>query len=295
MSDQASSPAPAPEGSSSEQLNNGERAEGSPATPKAPAQKYKAKVNGRDVEVDSDTLVKHYQKQESSEQKLREAAKARKEVESFYEQLQNDPETILNDPRLSLKKRELAEKWLMEELQASLGEPVDPRDIELSNIKKELEKYQNQEKQTKEQKEQEEYQTLVNSRREAIATTLSKAMEHSPLSQDPDTAAATLKEMAQYMRLCRDAGYEASPEEIAQHVESRFNKSYQQLANKLEGDQLIQLLGEAVVKKIRQADLQRLQKQRDQPAPQQSNDWSSNSSGRQQREVIDPQTLRNRR
>lgn len=251
----------------------------------------KVKIDGREESVDEDTLVRHYSKERAADKKLREAAQARKEVEAFYETLQNDPESILNDPRLPLKKRELAEKWLMESLKGELSEPEDPREKELADIKRELEKYKNQEKQTKEQKEQEEYQALVSQRKEAIATTLSKAMSMSPLAQDPDTATATLKEMASYMRMCRDAGYEASPEEIAQHVESRYNKSYQSLANKLEGDQLIQFLGEAVVNKIRKADLARLMKEREQAAPQQADAWSPSNSP-QKREVIDPDMLR---
>jgi hypothetical protein len=281
--------------SSTEQLNNGERAEGTPAKETKPKVAPKQMVDFGDEKVDLDTLKTERSKYKAAESKFREAAQARKEVESFYEALQNDPEAVLNDPRLSLKKRELAEKWLMEELQASLSEPIDQRDVEMANIKKELEKYQNQEKQTKEQKEQEEYQTLVNSRKEAIATTLSKAMEHSPLSQDPATATETLREMAIYMRLCRDAGYEASPEEIAQHVESRYTKSYSQLANKLDGDQLIQFLGEQVVQKIRKADLQRLQKQREQPAPQQSDNWQSNNNNGPKREIVDPNDFRRKR
>ena len=299
MSDSAPvySPGPSaqPRETSTEQLSNGERAEGTPAPQPKAKVAPKQMIDFGDEKVDLDTLKTERAKYKSAESKFREAAQARKEVESFYDQLQNDPEAVLSDPRLSLKKRELAEKWLMEEIQASLDEPQDLRDQEMAKIRRELEKYQSQEKQTKEQQEQEEYNTLVNARKEAIATTLSKAMEHSPLSQDPATATETLREMAIYMRLCRDAGYEASPEEIAQHVESRYNKSYQQLANKLDGEQLIQFLGEAVVKKIRQTDLQRLQKQRDQPAPQQADNWQSNSSGQKQREIIDPNEFRRKR
>jgi hypothetical protein len=277
---------PAEATSSSEQQPN----ENNTPAPK-PKVSPKQIIDFGDEKVDFDTLKTERSKYKAAESKFREAAAARKEVESFYEQLQNDPEAILNDPRLSLKKRELAEKWLMEELQQTLGEPVDPRDQELAKYKKELEKYQSQEKQTKDQKDQEEYSQLVNSRKEAIASTLSKAMEHSPLSQDPSTATETLREMAIYMRLCRDAGYEASPEDIARHVEGRYTKSYQQLANKLDGPQLIQLLGEAVVKKIRQEDLKNLQKMRDLPAPQQADNWSSNGANKQ-REAIDPNEYR---
>lgn len=286
---------PVAEAPSAEQSNEQNVAPSKETTSQKEKRIFKAKIEGREEQVDEDTLLRHYQKERAADKKLREAAQARKEVEAFYETLQNDPESILNDPRLPLKKRELAEKWLMESLKGELSEPEDPREKELADIKRELEKYKNLEKQTKEQKEQEEYQALVSQRKEAIAMTLSKAMSMSPLAQDPDTAAATLKEMATYMRMCRDAGYEASPEEIAQHVESRYNKSYHSLANKLEGDQLIQFLGEAVVNKIRKADLARIMKQREQAAPQQADSWQSTSNSGQKREILDPDQLRRQR
>lgn len=303
MSDAPQNFTPATE-TSSQQLANGERAEGELAKDQGSKNSQtKAKVTPKQVidfgdeKVDLDTLKTERSKYKAAEQKFREAAQARKEIESFYEQLQNDPEAVLNDPRLSIKKRELAEKWLMEELKQELNdEPQDPREIELAKIKKELEKYKVQEKQTKEQQEQEEYQALLNSRKEAIATTLSKAMELSPLSKDPVVAAATLKEMAMYMRMTRDAGYEASPEEIAQHIEEKHMSSLSALVSKLDGDDLLSYADRiGLTPKVRKADLARLQKQREQPAPQQADNWQSSSSRPKQREIIDPNDLRRKR
>lgn len=121
-------------------------------------------------------------------------------------------------------------------------------------------------------------------------------MELSPLSKDPVVAAATLKEMAMYMRMTRDAGYEASPEEIAQHIEEKHMSSLSALVSKLDGDDLLSYADRiGLTPKVRKADLARLQKQREQPAPQQADNWQSSSSRPKQREIIDPNDLRRKR
>lgn len=265
-----------------------------PATEQAAQAPDKQFIDFGDEKVDLDTLKKERNKYKAADSKFREVAAARKEIDAFYHKLQNNPEELLNDPKLPIKKRELAEKWLMEQLEADLGQPQDPREIELAEYKKKLEEYQNREKEELTKREQAEYQALVEQRREHIATTLSKAMELSPLSKDPEVAAATLREMAAYLRMTRQAGYEASPEEIAQHVESRHMNSIARVVAKLDGDELLAFADKlGLTDKVRKADLSRLQRSREQPAPQVVHDWQS-SSGKPKRDFVTPDSLRRR-
>jgi hypothetical protein len=295
MSDAPVNTAPAPQ--QGEAQEQGQPTNNAQAPKETQVQKekrlLKAKIDGREETVDEETLLRHYQKERTADQKLREAAKMRKEMEAFYEALENDPESILNDPRLPIKKRDLAMKWLTEQIDEELKQ-VDPRDQELEEYRKKLEAYEKQEQEAKTKQEQEQYQAIVEKRKEAIATTLTKAMEMSPLSKDPETQAETLREMVLYMRLCRDAGYQVTPEELAQHVEKGRMKSYQSVANQLEGDDLINFLGEAIVNKIRKADLARLQKQREVPPPVQVEPDQWQPRGERRREFVDPHQLRRR-
>ncbi|HEY9661953.1 MAG TPA: hypothetical protein V6C65_26150 [Allocoleopsis sp.] len=252
----------------------------------------KTKINGREVEVDEETVIKRYQKEETADQKLREAAQMRREVESFYETLLNNPEEILNDPRIPLKKRELAEKWLMDTLSQELGEPEDPRDKKLKEVEGKLKTFEEREAEAKAKAEQEEFQQVVNTRREQIAKTLTAAIQQSPLAQDPDTSAATIKEMAMYMKMCRDAKYDVTPEEIAAHVEKKHNKSIQHLVGKLKGEQLIRYLGQDIINEVRRYDLQQLQKSRELPQAEQASSWEPRE--KRQREFVDPNSLRRR-
>lgn len=251
--------------------------------------KLKAKVNGREMDVYEDDVLRDYQKYASADEKLREAAQKRKDIDAFYEALEKNPESILNDPRLPINKQELAMKWLTEQVEQEL-KYADPKDAEMDQLRKELESYKNRDKEVEETKAEAQKREFIEARKEAIATTLSKAMELSPLSKDPEVAAATLREMAMHMRLCKDAGYEVTPEELASHVENKNLKTYQGLAKKLEGDELISFLGEDIVSKIRRADLSRIKKSREVAPPETAKEWVSSKS--QPRRFVDPSDLR---
>ncbi|MHA4915586.1 hypothetical protein, partial [Enterococcus faecium] len=82
----------------------------------------------------------------------REAAEARKSIEGFWEALQKDPEAVLNDPRLPLDRKKLAEKWLVKQIEEELN-PPDPRDAKLTEAEKRIKEYEDREKAEKEAKE----------------------------------------------------------------------------------------------------------------------------------------------
>lgn len=258
----------------------------------AEIRKLKVKINGREQEIDEETVRRDYQKYASADEKLREAAQKRKDIEAFYEALERDPESILSDKRLPIDRQKLAMKWLSEQIEQEMAIPTDPKEQRLKELEEKLSQYEKRDKEVEETEKQRQHRELVESRREAIATTLSKAMELSPLSKDPETAAATLREMALHMRVCKDAGYEVTPEELASHVERRNLKTYQTLAQRLEGEDLINFFGEDVVRKIRQADLTRIKKSREVAPPETAENWESRRE--QPRKFYDPSEFRSR-
>lgn len=271
----------------------GQESQGEAQVNETPAQaerrKLKAKINGKEREVYEDDVLRDYQKYASADEKLREAAQKRKEIDAFYEALERDPESILSDKRIPINKQELAMKWLTEQVEQELASS-DPKDARLSELERKLAEYQNRDREQEETKAEQERRQFIEARKEAIAETLSKAMEMSPLSKDPEVAAATLREMAMHMRLCKDAGYEVTPEELAKHVENKNLRTYQGLAQRLEGDELISFLGEEIVQKIRRADLTRIKKSREVEAPQVAQSWDR--SEQKERRFYDPSELR---
>jgi len=232
------------------------------AKPKAKApQFHKFKIGDEEVSLTQADIERDYKKWKGSDQKFRESSAKEKAVADFFEALEKDPEKTLNDKRLPLNKKALAEKWLVEQLEAELN-PVDPRETDLQARERKLKDWEDaQAKTAKDAEELEAKETETKemaSRKDAISKTLSDAMASTQLSKHPESAAATLREMALYMRAAKERGEEPTPEELVEHIHNnRFNQFYT-LAHAMEGEELIEFLSEDIVNKIRKADLARL-------------------------------------
>lgn len=272
-----------------DEASQGEKLKDEKPKQEKPSKRYlKVKVNGKEVEVDEDTLIRDYSKYTSADEKFREAAKLTKSTEAFLKALKENPEAVLSDPRLALKKKEIAEKWLREAIEAELETPEAKASRERDE---ELKRYKAKEQEEITRKEQEEYQKVVNQKREEIAKVLGQAMELSPLSKDPDTQAETLREMAVYLRACKAQGYDATPEDIAAHVLKQKINTLSKLAESLDVGDLVTAFGDSFINKIRRHDLEHLQKRRQKPAPETVDKWEP-SNYPPKREFIDPYTAR---
>lgn len=93
----------------------------------------KLKVGGKEVEVDEDELVKRAQMGYSAEEKWQEAAKMRKQVESFIQLLQNDPAVALE--KMGFNVDELAEKRIQQRIEEM---KKSPEQLEKERIEREL-------------------------------------------------------------------------------------------------------------------------------------------------------------
>lgn len=255
----------------------GEGGESTPAPKKKPPQYKKYKVGDEELALSDEDIVRHIQKGRGADAKFREAAEARKSVESFMKALQEDPMSVLADKRLPIDRKALAEKWLVDTIQAELN-PPDPRDAKLTETERKLKEYQDREAKEKETREQTERQAMLESRKGEISKTLAKAMELTHLSAHPETAAATLRELAVMMRSAKERGIEVTPEELVENLHNSRFQQYYTLANTFAGDELLEFLGDDVVKKIRQADLARLKAGREQGASHKNEEWTSSKS-----------------
>jgi len=287
MSEAPSATTEAPQAESQEKPNTQESKESSSESPKAEGEKKetpkapkyrKIKVGDEEISLSDEDIARDYKKWKGADAKFREAAEARTASEKFMEEFVKDPAKMLADKRLPFDKRALAEKWMMEQLESELN-PPDPRDQKLTEAERRLKEYEDRDNEQAQTKEQEETKKFVESRKTAIGETIQKAMQSTHLSANPETAAATMREMAVYMRAAKEAGEDVSPDELVKHIHnSRFQQFYT-LANQFEGDDLIGFLGESVVKKLRQADLARLKKGRE-PKQHKSDSWANAESSK---------------
>jgi hypothetical protein len=120
--------------------------------------KFKAKVNGREVDVDEDTLLRDFQKYQSADERFRAASEKEKKYgkyEEFEKALQNKDLSILSkyvDPDTI---RQFSEKQLLEWLEY---QGLSDEQKELLETKNRLKEYEDEK--TSKQKEYEEQQRL---------------------------------------------------------------------------------------------------------------------------------------
>lgn len=253
-------------------------------------------VNGKKVKVKETDLLRDYSKFSSANEKFQSAAELRKQNEAFEKRMVEDPESFLNDARIpKAKRREIAEKILMAELEEEMRPQLSQEQKELEELRKFKQSKEQEDEEVRTKAEQAEFDKIVQSRREVIAKTFQDALALSPLSKDQATSAEVVREMASYMRLCREAGHEVTPQELAKHVEDRFMNSYRGLTENMSGEDLVSFLGQSIIKKLREYDLGQLEARRGNGQPEQAQNWESKErSGK--REYTDPnELLRNRR
>lgn len=246
-----------------------------PAAPKAepepkPAPKMrKVKVGDTEEMVDEDEVFRDVQKYKAADKKFREAAEMQKQVEQFMTRLQEDPEAILNDSRVPLKRRELAEKWLLQELE---NEMADPRDLKVKEYEQKLAEYQERERQEKEHFEAQEMEQKKELKRREISESFTKALESTPLSKTPEVAAEALRDMALYLRAARANGENPDPSELADHVNAKYYKAAHSLLSSLDADAALEFLGPELVKKLNKATLAKHRASQEMPTQQFKND-----------------------
>jgi hypothetical protein len=264
MSDtQVSAPAAAPEASEAPAADApAAEAQAAPATKKKPPAYRDYTIGNEKVSLSDDDIARDYSKWKGADAKFREAAAAKQSVEAFMRDLEADPEKILNDKRLPINKRKLAEKWLTEQLEAELS-PADPRDAKLSDAERRLKEYEDRDNEAKTAKEQAAYDEGKAKSMARIGETLKAAGKLTHLSGHPESEAALIREMALYMRAAKEQGDDVTPEELVSHIHNQRFHQFYTLANQYDGDELIDFLGDAVVSKLRKADLARLKASRE--------------------------------
>lgn len=272
-----------------EQDDEGEREP--PPKPKKPAPKMrKIKVGGREEYVDEDKVFRDYQKYRGGDQRLREAAQKEQENQKMRAQLEEDPEEFFrNNPNLSAKKKELAHKWMLEDLEEKFVE-VDPRDKRLSEQERRIKEFEDRDKEKAENEKLTEKQKFVETRKTALSETLHEAMQASHLSAHPESAAATLREMVVYLRAAKEQGEEVDVNDLVQHLHSsRFHQMYT-LAHQYQGEELCEFLGDVIVDRIMKAKLQKLRSGRGQGMQTHRNEKKESPSSK--RKFINPSDVR---
>jgi hypothetical protein len=213
--------------------------------------KFKLKVDGEEFEEEIDMsnegeLIKRLQLAKAAEKRIgqskAEKAKAMEILKAF-----EDGTLFKKHP----KARELAEQFLVEQLEDEMLSPEQREFRDLKKYKADKERHELERQKALEMAAAEQKEAAL---AQQYQKTIIDALDKSGLPKTPDMA----KRMAYIMKKNLDLGLSLTSDDLAGEVRSELNSMLKALVGGADGEQLINLLGEDSAKKIRAWDVKKL-------------------------------------
>jgi hypothetical protein len=212
--------------------------------PSALPPKIKVKVDGQDLEVSQEDLVRDYQMRQASQKRFQEAAQLKQEAQQQMEALKFARENPIEFFRATgVNAKEFAEKVLLQELEESMLSPEEKELRELRNYKSKLEQ-QEQQRLTLQQEQQRlalEEQTAQEIENEILEVLTASNLKPTPrnIAKCAEYLLASLDEKGNRMH-AKDAFQRVQTntrKEVAEHIasltpeeiESQFPEFYKSL------------------------------------------------------------------
>jgi hypothetical protein len=191
-------------------------------------------------------LIKRFQLAKAAEKRIgqskAEKAKAMEVLKAF-----EDGTLFKKHP----KARELAEQFLVEQLEDEMLSPEQKEFRDLKKYKEEKERHELDRQKALEMAAAEQKEAALANQ---YQKTIIDALDKSGLPKTPDMA----KRMAYIMKKNLDLGLSLTSDDLASEVKSELSAMLKALVGGSDGEQLINLLGEDSAKKIRAYDVKRL-------------------------------------
>lgn len=232
-----------------------------PRTPAAPAPEFfEVKVNGKVQKMTREEVLSHASMAHAAQSKFEEASRLRKDNEKFEESLKKSKIQALIDKGYTKDQiRQEFEQWYTQEFIDP--ETLTPQERKLKQAEAELKQFREEKAQAQKLKEEEEQAQLTGKQREYLQGAIIEAMDKSGLPKTKFFA----QRMAFYMRQNLLNGWEAPIEVVVSQVKKEYKEGMGNISQDSTAEQLIEILGEGVINKIRKHDLEQLRKTRQNP------------------------------
>lgn len=233
--------------------------DGPGAEPKPEPRRFKVKVEGEEMEVDEQELLKGYQLSKAGYKRLEQVATLRKQLEGFVQDFHKDPVSTLKklaeENEHGPKFREAVEKFLYAELER---ERMDPKERALVEAQEKLRRVEEEKKTLAERQRQE----AVERQREYWSKKFDEDIT-SALS-DPEVGLpktpTTVARMAELMAKGIQNNIPVDARDVARLVRDEYIQAQREVVAKLDGEGLMRWLGEDVAKKIRAYETAKLKR-----------------------------------
>lgn len=236
---------------------------------------YTITVDGEQIQVTLDELLKNVQTAKASNKRFQEAALTRKQAEEAQQKAQALREELLRNPLQAMLKEGVDEKSIRKHYEDVLyqmyqydqlsDEEKAARQKEAEQ-RREFEKMQEQLKeleQLKKEKEEAAFQQQVAAEEERITQEFLAAFEQHNVPNTPEA----VQWMANYMAAALEAGEDVDLGTAAALYKQNSSQSLQSFIQSLSEDQLLEYIGEKKLNKLRSNEIQKVKTGKKKAAP----------------------------
>lgn len=226
-------------------------------------------VNGKTRKVTRQELIHYAQMSESATARFEEAKQMKKDNERIREIAAKDAIAALQDPALGLTKdqiREQFEAWYTREFIDPSN--LSPEERKMKEYETELKRYKDEEQAKATKQREDELSTLTQRQREYLSNQIIQALDKSdlPIKDEKGNIHAMGKRLtarvAFYMQKNLENGWEAPLDLIVQQVKDENIASMQADLSSLEGKDLVKVIPEAALDRLRAHFIQEIRARR---------------------------------
>ncbi len=249
---------------------------GASASPSPSSDTREYKINGKTVKMSQKEADDYVSMSYAAQQKFNEAAQIRKEHEAKKELYKTNRIQAFIDATEDMSpedRRAVIEEFYAKQYIAK--DEMTPQEIALADREEKIAKWEAEQKGLKARSDKEAEDKLVNTHRERIQQEIVETLEASGLPKSKFIAAR----LAFYMQQNARNGYDAPKEMLIRQVKNERKSIVADMTDSSSAEQLIDLLGENVVKKINKYYLDQLRAGRGKLAESFSGENAPSSSG----------------
>ncbi len=258
--------------------------------PPAPSKRsYKFKIDDQEVteELTEEDVIKHLQKAKGADKRFQEAAEVKARTARLLQQLKADPFKLLQHEQLYGKDaRAKVEEWLWNQIQL---EKMDPKEREALDMREKLKDYEAKEKQAAEEAQRQKHEDLKKHYAQEIDKEITEAIRASGKQVTP----YYFKRVAHYMGVALSQGKHVAAKDVVSLVEQDLQHDLQSMFGTASEEQVLQLLGDQNLEKVRRADLARARGQFTKKEEVKSDDGAPTEK-KEDKKKIDPRELEKR-
>jgi len=221
------------------------------ANPDDPERPFVVKADGKEYHLTKEEAIQLASKGIGADRKFGEAAKMRQQFEDFVHVLKTDPMSILQNPNLGLDFKRLAQDYLAKEIEKEM---MSPEQRELLETKEKIKQMEDEKKKGEEKANQDRMQQLVQHYSTEYEKDIQTALQTSGL---PKTR-GTVKRLAYYMQKGLERGVNLKAGDVIDLVRSDYIQEHNELYGSADGETLLKLFADPVLKKLNEANLKKV-------------------------------------